>query len=313
MKLLNRYHSRVFQFATELMAHLSAEAIVTQKTAEQIAARTGLDYADQVLKPLCDTGILEKTDQGYTTGSGFSPFALSPHKEELDYLKYILAFPEAKLFLPDKTLRKLETVSGSPSKFGHLQYYAPKGTGFSGQPRAEDMRRLLKAIRERRMVRYHYRTKDRLDLQESTTLPWKLEYSVFDRRWWIILYEPDQRRTIKARLDNLQSVELLGGTNISEEEISNAIEQLLEPEPVVLEVEPARNALERCFLVFEGQLFLETQQVSENRYRLSFQYHRFDRGEILRRLLYLGSMVTVIEPASMREELLAMVEQALSL
>ena len=89
------------------------------------------------------------------------------------------------------------------------------------------------------------------------------------------------------------------------------MERLLEPEPVVLRVRKTKGALERCFLVFENQLFLETEQLSPDAFRLSFQFYRFDRGEILRRLLYLGPAVELLSPQSLREELLELVEQAL--
>ena len=313
MKLLSRYHSRVFQFAVELIAHLSVERVISGRTADQIARRAGLDYTDQVVIPLCEAGILKKTAAGYEAGIGFFPFALAPGKAELDYLKYILKFPEAEMFLQEKTVQKLERFAGDADVFEPLQFYKPTGEGLPEHPGPEGVRILLQAIRERRLVRYRYRTRESEELLESVTLPWKLEYSSFDRRWWVILYDPVEQRTIKARLGNLHAVELLGKADVSEAEVESAIEYLLAPDPVVLEVERARNALERCFLVFEGQLFLETRQVSDDRYRISFQYYRFDRGEILRRLLYLGSMVTILEPAEMKEELLNLIDQALNL
>lgn len=74
------------------------------------------------------------------------------------------------------------------------------------------------------------------------------------------------------------------------------MDRLLEPEPVVLEVRRTRGTLERCFLVLENQLFERTRQVSEDCFYVSFRYYRFDRSEILRRLLYLGPGVRLISP-----------------
>ena len=113
-------------------------------------------------------------------------------------------------------------------------------------------------------------------------------------------------------MDNLRDVELLGPSDVSPEKIRAAMERLLEPEPVVLRVRKTRGALERCFLVFENQLFLETEQLSSENVRLAFRFYRFDRGEILRQLLYLGPAVELLAPRSLREELLVLVEQALA-
>ena len=69
--------------------------------------------------------------------------------------------------------------------------------------------------------------------------------------------------------------------------------------------------MERCFLVFENQLFVRTRQVSQDRFRLSFQYYRFDRSEILRRLLYLGPGVRLVSPEGMRRELAELIGRGL--
>ena len=74
---------------------------------------------------------------------------------------------------------------------------------------------------------------------------------------------------------------------------------------MVLQVTPTRGALERCFLTFEDQLFVETHQENREAFRLCFRWYRFDRGVILRKLLFLGSGVTLLGPASLQEELLA--------
>ena len=97
-----------------------------------------------------------------------------------------------------------------------------------------------------------------------------------------------------------------------EADIGAAMDALLEPEPLTLEVHDIHGALERCFLVFENQLFEETRRTAPGRYRLSFRYYRFDRMEILRRLLYLGPPVRLVGPASMREALGAMLDAALA-
>jgi len=91
------------------------------------------------------------------------------------------------------------------------------------------------------------------------------------------------------------------------------MDSLLAPEPVVLQVKDVHKTLERCFLVFENQLFEKTEQLPDEGCRIAFRYYRFDETEILRRLLYLGPNVRLVGPAVLREKLADMVEQALSL
>ena len=312
MKLFHKYQSRAFQFALTVLAQLETQDSLSRPDLDALARKLGLDYADQVIRPLVQAGILEQSDGRWHRSREVCPFALAPSQAELDYLQYILTLPQAELFLQPETRQRLSQAGGSCAALKAIQRCVPQGEPLLQFPGQEGIEHLLRAIREGRLVRYHYRTRDSETYQESVMYPWKLEYSAYDRRWWIILYHPQEQRTIKARLDNLRDVELLGRAGISQEEIQQAMERLLEPEPVVLQVRKTKGALERCFLVFENQLFLDTQQLSPDAFRLSFQFYRFDRGEILRRLLYLGPAVELLAPQSLRAELLELVEQALA-
>ena len=312
MKLFYKYQSRAFQFSLTLLARLERQDSLSRQELDGLAREMGLDYADQVLLPLARAGILEQHSGGWRRGTGCRPFVLPPGLAELDYLQYILTLPQAELFRDPDTRQNLSGAGGSSAALASIQRLAPRGEPLPRHPGREGIGMLLQAIREERLVRYQYRTKDTELYRESVVRPWKLEYSAYDRRWWAILYHPQERRTIKARLEHLRNVELLGPSGISQAEILAAMERLLEPEPAVLQVQPVRGALERCFLVFENQLFLEPEQLSPQSFRLSFQFYRFDRGEILRRLLYLGPAVELLAPQSLRAELLDLVEQALA-
>ena len=311
MNLFNKYQSRAFQFALALLARLEGQGSLSSGELDGLARQMGLDYADQAAAPLVRAGILEKRDGRWRRSPECRPFALPPGQLELDYLQYILTLPQAELFLEPETRRRLSQTGGDSSALEDIQRFVPQGEPLPRSPGREGVECLLQAIREGRLIRYRYRTRDTEAYRESEVYPWKLEYSAYDRRWWVILYHPQERRTIKARLDNLRDVELLGPADVSREEIQAAMERLLEPEPVVLRVRKTKGALEWCFLVFENQLFLETEQLSPDAFRLSFQFYRFDRGEILRRLLYLGPAVELLSPQSLRDELLELVEQAL--
>lgn len=73
------------------------------------------------------------------------------------------------------------------------------------------------------------------------------------------------------------------------------------PEPVVLQVTDIRNGLERCFLQFETQEIIDTKNLGDHRYELSFVYYRFETEEIMRKLMSLGTSVTLMGPESLKE------------
>ena len=230
---------------------------------------------------------------------------------ERDYLAWILSLPEAELFLSEATRNVLAEAGGDASFFDPVEYFAPEGEKLPRDPGPLGFRTLMDAIQGGRMIRYRYRTREERNYTECEMVPWKLEYSAYDRRWWVILYDKESRRTIKAQLGRLKDIELTGRAEVTREEIETAMEQLLAPEPVVLKMKDVHNVTERCFLVLENQMFEETVLEADGSCRINFRYYRFDEEEILRKLLYLGPDVTLVGPEIMREKLRAMVEQAL--
>ena len=312
MRLLNKYQSRAMQFTLELLARLEYEGELDGAALAALAEGSGLDYAGQVLEPLRAAELIEYDGKRCRLAPGAPRPRLPMGRLEKDFLGRCLQLPEAALFLTPELREKLEAVCGAGDFFAPVEVMAPAGAPLPEQPGPEGFRTLLEAIHRRYLIEYTYRTRDDREPRQAAALPWKLEYSAYDRRWWAILYDPEQRRTIKARLDNLEQPRLLRPAGVPEADINAAMDALLEPEPLVLEVHDVNGALERCFLVFENQLFEETHCTAPGRYRLSFRYYRFDRSEILRRLLYLGPPVRLVGPASMREALGAMLDAALA-
>lgn len=311
MRLLNKYQSRAMQFALELLARLEREGELDGAALTALAERSGLDYAGQVLEPLWAAELIDYDGKRCRLAAEAGKPRLPMGRLEKDFLGRCLKLPEAELFLTPELREKLAAVCGAGDFFAPVEVLAPAGAPLPEQPGPEGFRTLLEAIHRRYLIQYTYRTRDDREPRQAVTLPWKLEYSAYDRRWWAILYDPETKRTIKARLDNLEQPRLLRPAGVPEADIEAAMDALLEPEPLVLEVHDVLGALERCFLVFENQLFEETRCIAPDRYRLSFRYYRFDRMEILRRLLYLGPPVRLVGPASMREALGALLDKAL--
>ena len=293
MKLFNKYQSRALQFALDLLSQLQSAALSSGQV-QALAQQWGLDYADQVIQPLCRAGFLEQTADGYRlTAEGALP-RLPLSAAERSTLAALLQIPESQLFLEPALWERLAALCAGTPAPPSVQRYAPAGEPLPQHPGPEGFRTLLKAAQRRWLIRYTYYSRDHQTIpRQAEALPWKLEY------------------TIKARLDNLEEIRLLGPSGVEDGEVEAAMDRLLEPEPVVLEVRRTRGTLERCFLVLENQLFERTRQVSEDCFYVSFRYYRFDRSEILRRLLYLGPGVRLISPPDLRQALIALLDQAL--
>lgn len=310
MRRFNRYQSRAMQFSLDLFSHLQNGPLSGEMLAA-LAREWGLDYANQVVQPLREAELLQWDGKLCRLVPGQPVPRLPMSTPERSYLRAILDLPEAELFLSPETKEKLRGQCACTEPETPVEHWAPAGEPVPRQPGPEGFRTLLRAAKRRWLVDYVYRTNTDETLRQARALPWKLEYSAYDRRWWVIFYRPEEQRTIKARLENLRQIRLAGPSDVTEAEVEEAMDRLMEPEPVVLEVTRTRGTLERCFLVFENQLFVRTRQVSQDRFRLSFQYYRFDRSEILRRLLYLGPGVRLVSPDGMRRELAELIGRGL--
>lgn len=310
MRRFNRYQSRAMQFSLDLFSHLQNGPLSGEMLAA-LAREWGLDYADQVVQPLREAELLQWDGKLCRLVPGQPVPRLPMSTPERSYLQAILDLPEAELFLSPETKEKLRGQCACTEPETPVEHWAPAGEPVPRQPGPEGFQTLLRAAERRWLVDYVYRTNTDETLRQARALPWKLEYSAYDRRWWVIFYRPEEQRTIKARLENLRQIRLAGPSDVTEAEVEEAMDRLMEPEPVVLEVTRTRGTLERCFLVFENQLFVRTRQVSQDRFRLSFQYYRFDRREILRRLLYLGPGVRLVSPDGMRRELAELISRGL--
>lgn len=153
-------------------------------------------------------------------------------------------------------------------------------------------------------MRYSFRTKDCAAEIETEGIPFKIEYDVYEGRWWLLLYYTKEQRPIKAILQNITKAVISDKkADFTEEDIKQAIlSKLTAPERVVLHVENQNNALERTFLIFNNTINRKTKVLSDTTCEISFNY--FSNDPIINKLLFLGSCVTIIKPASLRQEMI---------
>lgn len=322
MILFHPLQNRAIQFSLALLAMLQYSPKVPYEDVRALAEDFYLDplYLESVIATLEKSGIVTLEKQGRTpthccrcqSSDGSFVLPRMPAGDlEKEYLRYILQLPEAELFLPSELRQQLRR--DEKTWLHEIQRIAPSQTSHARPVNGDTFRQILRGIREKRMICYQFRVKDSDQCREAQSVPWKLEYSAYDKRWWAILYDPEEKRTIKAVLANLQNVTLGKKHGISEAAIREAIDGLcLKDTPVQLRVENVRNALQRCFLLFENQEFIQTQKLSDNTYLLSFRYYRFDTEEILRKLMMLGPAVTLMQPGSLKQELRKRISAALN-
>jgi len=249
---------------------------------------------------------------------------------EQEYLWYILDpqyMPEVTLFLSESTQKKLTETANktdSPDQQAktiewakHIEWAKAPGMELPNNPGPEGFRLLIQAIQNRCLIRYRYRVKqkpgEKTGEKTGECLPWKLEYSAYDRRWWVILYDPEAGKTKKAPLNHIRNIQILEEPhNITQEHILAAMDHLRSADTVDLRIRNKHNALQRCYTAFENHQIKQSSYSPEEGFKLSFYTYEFDKEEILRQLMYLGPNVSLDGPASLQEELRKRLRNALA-
>ena len=322
MTLFHKYYSRKLQFAADVLAalHGAGKKGLPEKTLQKLALRYGIQnpLCADLLKLLADADLLiwdQRSRAYYEEDNYIPPLPLSA--AEKSYLQQILRLPQAELFLPPALAERLRT-SAVPAWDEEI-IQSLDAAGQPGNPKLTqpEFCLLLEAITRGCGISYRYCARSSKEAREGRAIPWRLEYSAYDNRWWIILYVPEEGRCVKAWLSNLSEIRLEFQITAPEKEILAARRKALAPEPVVLRVKPGetpqrtQNAMERCFLVLERQEFESTQLNPDGGATVRFRYYRYEENELLRQLLYLGPNIQVLAPHSLRTALLDLVNQAL--
>ena len=242
MRRFNRYQSRAMQFSLDLFSRLQNGPLSGEMLAA-LARQWGLDYADQVVQPLREAELLQWDGELCRLVPGQPVPRLPMSTPERRYLRAMLDLPEAELFLSPETEEKLREQCAGTEPETPVEHWDPAGEPVPRQPGPEGFQTLLRAAERRWLVDYIYRTNTDETLRQARALPWKLEYSAYDRRWWVIFYRSEEQRTIKARLENLRQIRLVGPSDVTEAEVEEAMDRLMEPEPVVLEVTRTRGGV----------------------------------------------------------------------
>lgn len=292
-KLLNPFQSRLMQFCLDVLSDPIQDGTANEAV-KKLAKRYGIRQSGNILNWLTQAGFFTKMEARPRL-----PMSLI----EQEYLQYILDpehMPEVSLFLSEQTRQVL--TGQLPAWAEHIQWKKASGIQLPQNPGPEGFRDIIKAIREHRMISYRYRTRNKQDDQAAVCLPWKLEYSAYDRRWWIILYDMQDERTIKAPLNHLRSIQVLAESSVTNQKVEAALEMLRMRTPVELHIRDVNNALQRCFTVFENQEIIGSSYSPETGYVLQLHAFRFDREEILRQLMYLGPNVRLEGPQDMKDE-----------
>ena len=161
---------------------------------------------------------------------------------------------------------------------------------FKNQRYIANFRCILSAINEKRMLEIEYESKDGVDSRFITARPLKLDYSLKDDRFRLLIYRKHSYNyLLLSKVVNCQ----LG--RIAEEMDIDV--SLYDDSELIFTIYDGHNALERIMLQL-ADYKKEVYRLDDGNYEVKLSYNKGDEGQIVGRLLSFGPYVKVKSPES---------------
>ena len=312
-ELMNQYHNR----------HLTAFIIVLNslKANESISCYGMIDrikkivtedspYSDEMINSLieeaCKNNILVEERKKYFRKIPEESILLPMTLQEKIYLKNILKSPYALLFLDLPVIQEiLQKLSDVPEMdFSRMIDF----TGVSKELEFDEayiknFRLLMQAVQEHRKINFVNINAQGNEILNKEKIPFKIEYSVIMRCFWLSLWNQWEKRPFKANISRLSDIQLLD--RISDEEyqtVMNMMEQKKEKHPIVMIITDRNSAIERINLMF-SMYHKKTERIADDKIKISLSYYNFDENEIIDGIMSFGTAVQVLAPERVVEKI----------
>lgn len=238
---------------------------------------------------------------------------------EMMYLKSILNNDKINVFLDKTTIQKLKEMLKEYEHFQlgkHIEIQGVAKRDYDCQKLSEIFFLILKSKEEKRPIKYSYTTKTNQVFRKNLMVPYKIEYSVRDDKFYIIYYSLEQGRMNKGIISRFSKMEL-GPKYADYDFILRSIPYEVEvqrmKDPIVIEVRDRDNAAERAFHIlscFEKRAYYDKEK---DIYKIAIYYYEYDEAELISRILSLGKNAEVISPENIRMEIVQRIKKAIQL
>ena len=178
-----------------------------------------------------------------------------------------------------------------------------RGDDFKDERYISNFRCILSSISEKRMLEIEYEGKDGLNSNTIKALPLKLDYSLKDDRFRLVIY----RRHAYNYLLLSKIISCRLGQDATGREIDIG---LIDDSELVFTLFDEHNALERIMLQL-ADYKKEVYRLGASNYEVKLYYNKGDEGQLVGRLLSFGPYVKVISPDSVVKQIAQKVSEQL--
>jgi len=232
-------------------------------------------------------------------------FMVTSH--ERAWLKTMLAHPASNDAFTTETLTKLHKVLEADSVMDTSQHLIEKARTIEKQVYHPLLRHLQSIIRSKQGICISYGQKRGKAKQNQVGFPYRLEYSMVKREWYLLWYHSRHRTFMSTRLEKIYQatptpVEPEIATNII-----NRIENMLEAKKsnAMVEVVPLYNAeISRILYAFSSFEKSVTYDEAQGIYHIHLSLLEDEMEYLLSKLRFLGKRVRVVEDMYLKKRML---------
>lgn len=214
---------------------------------------------------------------------------------EKEYIKLMLEDPEARCFMSEELVKKLEDALKDYDVSYISENYIQRSAEFR-EINEEVLRSHLlviaEALRQHKKISYVYASRE--GKRDGIVSPYKLMYSLRDRVLRLAACpDDDHSRFILMNLDRFIEVEL---TEIDiDSDHKNFYRSQLRKLIIRVENDKSKKSAERCMRVFSSYARKTIYNKEEDNFTIEVDFYRFDKEMIIKDIISLGSSAEVIE------------------
>lgn len=305
MELFSELYSCYYQVVARILRAAERKPLPRREIARMIDQQAFAESGLYLLPRLCggEWELLDETPDGYASKTAHLP-RLPVTDLQAAWIRAVLADPRARLFFTNSQLAELdEHLRGVEPLFslGDFREFdvCLDGDDYADEGYRERFGRILRAIRERTPLKFHYRSPKAEEPIVGDYLPCKLEYSQKDDKFRLYaarLAYGCVRGIQIINLGRIVKLESSRQTFRGEVDLDGWLRRSRCAQPVILRIFRERNALERCMLHFANYEKRTEYEEKTDSYRCIIYYDLHDETELLIRVLSFGPVVQVLGP-----------------
>lgn len=227
--------------------------------------------------------------------------------QERAWLKTMLQHPAANHAFSEDTLHKLHAILQQDQAMDTQEHLLEKARSVEKQVYHPHLRTLRRLILNTTGIRMIYSLKGGRTQPEQSGFPYKLEYSMVKREWYLLWYNFRTRSLMSTKLHKIESVT---AESIVPDRIDHALAEINRlhdnrKETAKIEVVPTYNK-ELSRILYAFSCFEKEIEYDSGNHLYSIQLHFVgnEREYVLSKIRFLGKRVRVIEGNYLKKRML---------